>query len=83
MSNLQLIRQTVKEIIDLGAKSAILADAKSKEFCHLYSFNESNKRVQSAQLITLLCKEHGLKTHQLNSNVYIIFDFGRKVLNQL
>jgi hypothetical protein len=68
MNNTQVIRATVKEIIDLSTKSAILADKKSNVFCEQYTrLNDSN------EFLKALCTDHGLKTDRLSSYVCVIF----------
>ena len=78
MAPLNAIRQTVREIIELGSKSAILADPKSKAFCQQYNnlqkaFTDSKTKDESAPLIDnffkVLCKEHGLKSERLLSTI--------------
>lgn len=64
MNNTQVIRATVKEIIDLSTKSAILADKKSNVFCEQYTrLNDSN------EFLKALCTDHGLKTDRLSSYI--------------
>jgi len=76
MAPLISIRQTVREIIDLGSKSAILADPKSKIFCNQYANLQktftNNKESSSAvtgNFFKILCKEHGLKNERLFGNI--------------
>lgn len=72
MTSLKNIRSTVKEIIDLSSKSAVLADPKSKIFCKQYlklEQNANNTEDSTFGFLKLLCKEHGLQTDRLYSNV--------------
>jgi len=70
MTNSQVIRATVKEIIDLSTKSAILADKKSKLFCDQYTHLNN-----SDEFLKILCTDHGLKTDRLSSYVFLKFFF--------
>jgi hypothetical protein len=73
--HLPVIRQTVKEIIDLSSKSAILADSKSKQFCQHYNnlakqaINDTSARQESFKVLEILCKEHGIKADLLHSQI--------------
>ena len=75
MSKLPIIRQTVKEILDLSSKSAILADSKSKQFCKEYydllKDDTDKEQKESFALLKLLCKEHGIKNDSLGQTVSI------------
>lgn len=75
MSKLPIIRQTVKEILDLSSKSAILADSKSKQFCKEYNDllkNDSGKeQKESFTFLKLLSEEHGIKNESLSQTVSI------------
>ncbi|CAF0907496.1 unnamed protein product [Brachionus calyciflorus] len=62
MPNFKNISLTVKEILDLSAKSAILADPKSKAFCQLYLNQPTQDRTE---FIKSLCKDHGLKNERI------------------
>ncbi len=72
---LPVIHQTVKEIIDLSSKSAILADKKSKQFCQQYhqltkkALSDSLARQESFKVLEVLCKEHGIKSDLLYSQI--------------
>ena len=71
MTNSQVLRATVKEIIDLSTKSAILADKKSKLFCDQYT-----RLNNSDDFLKTLCTDHGFKTDRLLSYVFkFIFCF--------
>ena len=72
MAPLSTIRQTVREIIDLSSKSAILADPKSKVFCQQYASLKRLVKEKSiddmaitGNFLKMLCKEHGLKNERL------------------
>ena len=72
MSVLNTIRQTIREIIDLSSKSAILADYKSKIFCQQY--NEINKLASNNANIAEaflrdLSIDHGIKNERLYTTV--------------
>ena len=77
---LQIVKQTAREIIELSSKSAILADQKSKAFCHLYSELEvqqqppggssSGGASQHHQLLRELSKDHGLKAVEIYNTVH-------------
>lgn len=68
--NVGILRQLSKEIIDLSAKSAILADPKSKIFCTEYSkFREHNDDKSSVQFFASLTEQHGLSTERLYDSV--------------
>ncbi len=78
MNLLNPIRQTIREIIDLSSKSAILADYKSKVFCQQY--NEINKLASkdisiSEIFLKSLCKDHGYKLDRLYNTVNLKFFF--------
>ena len=78
MNLLNPIRQTIREIIDLSSKSAILADSKSKLFCQQYSeINKlASKDVSISEIfLKSLCKDHGYKLDRLYSTVSIRFIF--------
>lgn len=60
------LRSTVKEIIDLGSKSATLADPKSSLFCQQF-LNQAPK--DRSELIKFICLDHGLKTDQIFNSV--------------
>lgn len=72
MAPLSLIRQTVKEIIDLSSKSAILADPKSKAFCQQYDIlqklgknKSANETAVTGNFLKTLCQDHGLRNERL------------------
>ncbi len=72
MSVLNAIRQTIREIIDLSSKSAILADNKSKLFCKQYG--EINKLASNnvniaENFLRDLSNDHGIKHDRLYSTV--------------
>ncbi len=72
MSVLNTIRQTIREIIDLSSKSAILADYKSKIFCQQY--NEINKLASNnANIAEVFLRDlsidHGIKNERLYTTV--------------
>lgn len=74
MAPVSIIRQTAKEIIELGSKSAILADPKSNLFCKQY---ESLRKVPSSPSFHLgqtylkdLSKYHGFKYERVFNNVF-------------
>ena len=73
MANLQLIKTTVKEILDLSSKSAILADKKSNLFCDQYFV--LHKSSDSIRFLKDLSTEHGIKNDRLLTNVYKMFLF--------
>lgn len=66
MSSLKNLRTTIKEIIDLGSKSATLADRKSNFFCQQFLNQSLNERTE---LIKLICSDHGLKTDRIYQSV--------------
>lgn len=73
MANLHLIRSITKEIIDLSAKSAILADKKSNQFCEqYYKLKASNDSTSQASYFQSLCDNHGFKTERLSSQVIFV-----------
>jgi hypothetical protein len=67
MSKVTKYGQMVKEILELGSKSAILADTKSKLFCKNYVADVASG--DGPQFLRALSKEHGLKTDKLYSTV--------------
>lgn len=69
MTNLKIIQTTVKEIIDLSSKSAILADPKSKLFCKQYLKLDPKSEESVPNFLKHLCKDHGLRTDRLYNNV--------------
>ena len=78
MVPLNAIRQTVREIIELGSKSAILADPKSKTFCKQYDDLKkalANIKIKDESVpvtdnfLKILCKEHGLKNDRLFNTI--------------
>ena len=77
MSNLALIRQTTKQIIELSVKSAILADKKSKEFCKQYLELEKKPQLDSVDnatsFIKYLSSNFGVKTEKLGATVFLGF----------
>jgi hypothetical protein len=83
MSKVSKYGQMVKEILELGSKSAILADTKSKLFCKKYAELAS----ESPQFLKALSKEHGLKTDKLYSTVnnfrYLFFQNKSIIMNML
>ncbi|RNA10854.1 malonyl- mitochondrial [Brachionus plicatilis] len=60
------LRSTVKEIIDLGSKSATLADPKSSLFCQQFLNQAPRDR---SELIKFICLDHGLKTDQIFNSI--------------
>lgn len=81
MANLQLIKTTVKEILDLSSKSAILADKKSNLFCDQY-FN-LHKSSDSIIFLKELSTEHGIKNDRLLTNVIFDSFFFFKLINYI
>jgi hypothetical protein len=69
MSVLNIARQTVREILELGSKSAILADSKSKMFCKAYLDSIKSDTQSSYQFLKFLTQEHGLNTEKLFGSI--------------
>lgn len=61
-----LLKQTLREVVELASKSAVLGDTKSKLFCKLY-MNES--LIERSTLLRHISKEYGVKTDKLYSSV--------------
>lgn len=70
MSNLQVIRNLAREILDLSTKSAILADKRSIQFCEQY-LSLRPTVTNLSELFKSLSNDHGIKTERLASNVFI------------
>jgi hypothetical protein len=74
MPSLKLIQQTIKDIIDAGSKSAILADSKSKLFCKQYVDLQKQDKTEQLRndLLKSLCQNYGIKKQALYKTVRII-----------
>jgi hypothetical protein len=61
----QLLKQTAREIIDLGSKAPILADSKSKLFCESYLKLSSFKDAKLEAILASLSNDHGINLDKL------------------